>query len=411
MYEMGRMFANEWMKLVHRWRLWVAMGLMILVAIGLSMALFIQYQNKAEHHYTIKKIEESIYRIDINLSKLHQQLNSKSKSDTRFEEIPHQIDDLIYRKDIFRNNQLILSGNWRLAVKRELQKSNQLLNNQEIKQHRKAYAIEKGNQIKLVYQLKQKEEPLPYWKQSSYQTVAKLIARTSGLFLPLLVVIMVSDMMSSETTHGTIKLLLVRSVSRLKIFFSKWMVSLTATMILVLGFYSLLFLINFILYGSKGAFVPVAVDVPYTYEGQALISGLPASLEAIPHYDMATLIPIWKFILTGVPLSLFSMMTLATIILLCSTLFKSSMVSTGVSLALVIVPQIFVVLVGKGGKWMIGWLFTAHLNLLNNWLGIPSEFLMTNITLLDGIIVLAFWSLFSVVIAAIYFNRKEILNV
>src|SRR5699024_12138861 len=59
-----------------------------------------------------------------------------------------------------------------------------------------------------------------------------LLMLTSRVFLPMLVVILVADMVSGETTSGSIKLLLIRPVSRLKILLGKWLVSMGAVVII-----------------------------------------------------------------------------------------------------------------------------------------------------------------------------------
>jgi ABC-2 type transport system permease protein len=102
------------------------------------------------------------------------------------------------------------------------------------------------------------------------------------------------------------------------------------------------------------------------------------------------------------------MIAVATITFLFSTLFKSAMVSTGVSLAIVIVGNIGTQFIGN---WKyLAWLFSVHINLVLNWTGDLSRRFGTNLSLDFGIMVLAIWTIVSLIGAIVYFQRKDILS-
>jgi ABC-2 type transport system permease protein len=63
----------------------------------------------------------------------------------------------------------------------------------------------------------------------------------SGLFLPILVAMICVDMVSSEVVKGTVKIILIRPVSRWSIWVSKWIIGIMASwvvlLVLALGLY------------------------------------------------------------------------------------------------------------------------------------------------------------------------------
>ena len=74
-----------------------------------------------------------------------------------------------------------------------------------------------------------------------------------------MVVMLVSDMLSGETSTGTIKLLLVRPVSRSKIWIGKWLVSLFASALISTLLYGSLLVVGWIIFGTAGARQPIIV--------------------------------------------------------------------------------------------------------------------------------------------------------
>lgn len=117
----------------------------------------------------------------------------------------------------------------------------------------------------------------------------------------------------------------------------------------------------------------------------------------------------WQFILTGVLLTMISMMAVATITSFFSTIFQSTLMSTCAAFALIIIYHAIQSIVIPG-QWLTGWLFIAHLNLLDNWSGAVSYALKANLTVTIRIIVLIRWSTVSIAMAAIYFKHKDMLN-
>ncbi|WP_091571874.1 ABC transporter permease [Melghirimyces thermohalophilus] len=230
----------------------------------------------------------------------------------------------------------------------------------------------------------------------------------TGLFLPVLIIWLIADIVSGESTRGTIKLLLVRPVSRVKILLGKWATSLTVTALLTFCFFSSLLATNLLLYGINGAEQPRFVNVDFSFTSVSEAAEQETIILPIPHFSEALVIPEWQYSILSMLFALLAMMTIASITFLSSTLFKSPMVSAGTALAAVIAGYILVQKM-EDGRWLF-WLFSVHLNPGNNWSGQLSANLKSDLSLGTGVTVLSVWTGISLLTAIYYFRKKDILN-
>jgi ABC-2 type transport system permease protein len=126
-------------------------------------------------------------------------------------------------------------------------------------------------------------------------------------------------------------------------------------------------------------------------------------------YTHATVIPMWHYVLTGLALTVFAMLAVATVTFLCSTIFRSAMASTGVSLGLVIIGFV-VAQMAIHVKWLVWLFFPVHLALFTNWAGQLSQEAQMNAPLGLGMLVLSVWGVLSLGVSLVYFSKRDILN-
>lgn len=429
MRELGRVFANEWMKLMYRCRLWVTLLLGALVIFGLTFLGYKSHQSNQMYH-SLEGRQQQINQLEQELKSLQQQrVNLEQNKELSPEEIKKEAayleetissieEQIVLEKDELKRNQILASDDWKSIIREDIAKAKEEISQKEkeIKESPAAATTENKANLSwsqhhlktLEYSLNNNIQPLPSGMRSTFQEMNDLIHFTSRVLLPMLVVILIADMVSGETTSGTIKLLLVRPVSRMKILMGKWLVSLLATSLLTIGFYFFMFAANTALYGTAGMDQPTTVNVYHLFEMVQPDPNETPYLMAFEFYDKASIIPMWQYILSGIGLTIISMMAVATITFFCSTIFKSSMVSTGVAFASIIVGEIIVLSVSNG-KYIF-WLFSLHFNLLENWSGALSTKLGMNLSLGDGMIILGCWTLIAIIPAILYFTRRDVLN-
>ncbi|WP_124727105.1 ABC transporter permease [Staphylospora marina] len=212
-----------------------------------------------------------------------------------------------------------------------------------------------------------------------------------SLFLPLLVVVMAADIVSSEHSGGTIKLLLTRPVRRWKILTAKYLalilcVSLMVGLTILTGY-----LLSGVIFGYGGWDLPVLIGFQ-EQNGQLLT-------------DHVHLIPQWKYILMSYGLAWFSCLAVATISFMVSVLVRSTAASMGIMLAAVISGS----LLGQlAPSWQdLKYLAFTNLRLTDYLAGRPV--LVEGMDLSFSLTVLSVWSLVSLAIAFAVFTRRDVL--
>jgi ABC-2 type transport system permease protein len=411
--------ANEWMKLIRRRRLWVS-GIIGLLVVGLFWFGLSHEKANEDRMSGLRNIENQIQDLQYQLSKVGQQPKNPSR-DATMKGLENALKATQQRLAL---DQRIMSGDWRPVVQNYI---NQLKHSGNVQPNPyqsgkvsvqdssmpdlQSYGDAKVNIMALQYALDHNVRPPMYWQSSAYQRTAEFLDFAAAIFFPLLVIVLVADIVSGEATDGTIKLLLVRPMSRLKIMVGKWLTSLIGSVLITGVVAGLLFLVGIAVYGTGGGDWGKLVGVRYTTVAPS--SGVPGQFMVggqtlYPVYDHASFIPYVQYLLTAIGLLILSMMAVATVSFLCSTLFKSAMASTGVAFGVVIIGSIVVNI--AHAKWMV-WLFPVHLSLLADWTGrLAATTGALNATLGTGILVLIGWSIVCLIGALVYFSRKDVLN-
>ncbi|GGH87102.1 ABC-2 type transport system permease protein [Pullulanibacillus pueri] len=272
MKDLMNVISIEWMKLIHKKRLWITLILGVVFVIGLSALGYLDGQYDG-----IKVTKQQIKYQEQNLARIQAGKEKPQNKKELVQELKQQLKEM----------QQLQSGNWRPISEKQLQ------NYKDREKENQLDAYGKTEMVKLQYHLEHNVRLLPDWTTTGYQQTKDLMTYTSAIFLPMLVVVLIADILSGETTSGTIKLLLVRPISRTTILFGKWIVSLLATIFLSLSFLFALWGANLAFYGTKGAFQPIVVGLRYTFK-EKLVNGI-NQLQTIPHMDHAAVLPVYQF--------------------------------------------------------------------------------------------------------------------
>ncbi len=405
MRELGLIFANEWMKLTHRFRFWIALGVGALLVIAFSAIQYYGHINAMET-YSIEGRKQSIQMEQKHLQELQKDLQAgtRNKEEIQAEILAVQNSIQALQEEVKVNEAFI--RDWKKVLQERITERKKELEAPESFSGFKEEA--KAEIKKLEYQLAQAERPLADWETSAYRQIETTLGLLSKIFLPMLVIVIAADQVSGEMTSGTIKLLLVRPASRIKILLGKWLVSLTATVVLVISTSALLWLVNLLIYGIGGTNDPVYVGVSYTFEEYTSEGNNGSEIVPIAHYSAARLIEAWELAVWGSLLLIYPMLTVATIAFMFSVLFHSSMISTLCSLVIVVVGSAVLEIV-NGGKFF-SWLFSVHFHLVDNWKGNLARELQSNLSLTDGVLTLTLWMGITLAIALYTFHRKDIYN-
>ncbi|MDN4593907.1 ABC transporter permease [Polycladomyces subterraneus] len=221
--------------------------------------------------------------------------------------------------------------------------------------------------------------------------VRKFAEESLSLFLPLLVVVIASDMVSSEYGAGTIKLLLTRPVRRSRVLWSKFVALQLAVALMLLLSAILSYVISGVLFGYSGWTMPVLTG--FQERGGELISA---------HVH---LVPQWRYILMSYGLAWFACAAVATISLMVSVLVRSTAASMGIMMAALISGTLLSQLAPSWSA--LKYLAFTNLELTNFLSGSPT--MVEGLTLPFSIVVLSVWSLVSLIVAFAVFTRRDVL--
>jgi ABC-2 type transport system permease protein len=222
-------------------------------------------------------------------------------------------------------------------------------------------------------------------------TFMRIFIENSGMMLiPLLVIVIASDLVSSEHSLGSIKLLLTRPVQRWRILVSKYISLLLAISIIMAIVGILSFLLSGIVFGYKGMDAPV-------------ITGFSAQAGNLDT-SRVRIISQWKFLLMDFGLAWFVAVVVGTLSFMLSVLIRSTAAGMGIMLAALVSGSILSTMVSS---WESAkYLFMVNLNLTGYLSGVAPP--IEGMSLLFSISVLVVWWLFALLISFIVFTRRDV---
>lgn len=219
--------------------------------------------------------------------------------------------------------------------------------------------------------------------------VREFIKNGATLLLPLLVMVIAADIVSSEHSGGTVKMLLTRPVRRWKILTSKYITLVLCVSLVVVAFALLSLVIAGAVFGFRGWGTPVLT-------GFAVQAGDIGSAAV-------RFIPQWKYLLMQFGLAWLISVVVASLSFMLSVLIRSTAAGMGIMLACLISGMI---LKGMVESWEAAkYLFMVNLDLiayLEN-AAPPVE----GMTLGFSLSVLLAWGAAAVAVAYGVFTRKD----
>ncbi|HVT44633.1 MAG TPA: ABC transporter permease [Thermoanaerobaculia bacterium] len=210
------------------------------------------------------------------------------------------------------------------------------------------------------------------------------------LLLPLLVAVLGSDIVSAEAAEGTDKLLLTRAVRRWKILASKLAALFMFTTLTLLAGGLLAYLASAVVLEPRGWTAPV-------------FSGFEFSGDVVS-FDSVRQLPLWQDTLIAYGLEWYAMLSVASIALLLSVVFRSSSAAMGTMLASLIGGTI---LTRISPDWTAGkYLFVSALPLAEYYTGSAPPY--DGMSLAFCIALLGVWAAGALVIAFALFTRRDV---
>jgi ABC-2 type transport system permease protein len=240
----------------------------------------------------------------------------------------------------------------------------------------------------LQYNIENDMNPLD---SSSAKFTTRFMEQAIFLFLPLLVLILSADLVSGESSSGTIKLLVARSVPRWKILLSKYL-CLTMMEIVVLFFTLMIsIVIAGVFFGFGGWMVPTATGFK-VLAGQLDTSGVMN-------------VPQWRYTLMVYSLAFYVALTVGSISFMISVIVKTTAASIGIMMSTLVAGSFL-------SYFLSDWQLTRYMYMVHLLL---TDYMSGHFQPIEGmsmafsVTVLGVWAVCALVISFLYFTRQDIL--
>ncbi|KUO95942.1 ABC transporter permease [Ferroacidibacillus organovorans] len=396
-----RVFIFEWAKLVRRRRLWILSLFMVPISIYYGFGL---------HQYAVRSEAMSPSYQIAGYEQYYSGLMQRLKTDPRNQQFyRQQLNNASLQIKILKNQELSYSSkDWTKYLKSELLsrfKSVRLQGNANTN------AAQAQNQLMILidkYELKNSVRPRPTWNPTAMQYFNHFMPTVADLIIPLIIVLLVADVLSSERNSGSIRLLIIQPISRAQILLGKWILGLTSTMIMTIIVMLGLFVIGTLMMGFGGLRQPVAVGIAYQFVPiSSIINGSGIHGQSIQVIDLkqALVIPQWAVLIYSIGLTVLSEWAITSLVVLVSTLTASPLVSTVISLFIVCTGYL-ISRIADAHLWILPFYFT-YLDLMKIWMGSLSSKMNMNISLWTGISVLIIWIAIPIILACWRFSRAD----
>lgn len=278
-------------------------------------------------------------------------------------------------------------ADWRREVQQAITDNQNSLGSDRVPEEWKKYRIIYIQQLK--YYLEHDVNPR---EPGGVSFTREFLDNAATLFIPLLIMGVGSDIVSSERTSGTVKMLLTRPVRRWKVLLSKLITLMMFVSLIIVSTCVICYFISGLFFGYRGWTMPVFTG--FQLRGAEVdISGVHA-------------VPQWLYIFMQAGLIWFVSVVVAALAFMVSVLVRSTSASIVIMMATLIAGNI---LTNMASSWTSAkYLFMVNLGLTNYLAGTPAP--IEGMTLGFSLAVLAIWGLCALVVSFLVFTKQDILN-
>jgi ABC-2 type transport system permease protein len=210
------------------------------------------------------------------------------------------------------------------------------------------------------------------------------------LFIPLMVMVIAADLVSSEASGGTIKLLLTRPVKRWKILLSKYIAMILSVSFTLLVLGGISYFVSGVVFGFGGWTMPLLTG--FSVQGEELDT------------TNVHLLSQWKYLLMEFGLVWFVSIIVGTLTFMLSVLMRSTAAVMGIMLAALISGAILSNMVSS---WESAkYLFMVNLRLTDYVSGMAPP--IEGMTLGFSLTVLAVWGLVALMVSFLVFTKRDV---
>lgn len=408
------LIRNEFIKLIKKPKTWIVFALFA-TFVGISM--YGQYKSEQSmKHYTSPeyqlenaKINLEYYSEEINrINAMDEEEKASNLESLKACELEKNmvLESIKTYEDTIKNG--VDSEAWKVALDTEIeyQKSNiERMEKDGVDENNQIWYLETKQSLEYNTYLKDNNiEPLYGWEFESYSYMKNLMMVLGMGILVAGIAVFMSDIVSGECTPATLKFLLVQPLKRGTVLLSKFISVVTMVLVMILGLEMTGFGIVNVLSKIEGGSYPVIIGK--MYESKINLEGF---AELSEKAGTGTMVTNSEMFIKAILLQVLFIITTCAVVFLISAIIKSSMISMGLSVMLLVFATILSAGLSSVQK-------IAHLLFVNygNTIGLltgDAVFMYTNVnmTIKMGIIVMIVTTVVSYVIAHVVFTKRDIL--
>ncbi|NLL31505.1 MAG: ABC transporter permease subunit [Clostridiales bacterium] len=403
------LIKNEFIKIFKRSKTWIVFVLFLLFIALTVYGTWKSDKNMREWHspeYQLQMAEEQLSYMENEL---------KTAEAAGDEEWIKSINSSIehYEQTIELNKKILEEGisedSWKMELDMSIANVKNAIKEYEENGTKERYKVDYLSLQEELENLEYLKEnnimPLKGWEYQEYNFLESLTMILSIGLLAAGIAVFMSDILSGESTPPTLKFLLVQPVSRGKILFSKYIVSVITvlTLIIVPEIIGMTF-VN-LTSDVNAADYPIRVGQQYEKVfnpeyGEMVLEKIPETSEMITNMDFA---------FRSIGYQALFIIACCSVIFMFSTIFKSSMISMAISVISTIFLSIGAQVIGTLKEYS-HLLFTTYADsssLVTSKLALMYN--NENLTITNGIICIALTIIISYLISHINFTKKDIL--
>ena len=286
------------------------------------------------------------------------------------------------------NNQKQLgTSDWKVALRQQINDTTNRLSSTRIPEEWKQWM-----RIRVQQQQYYLDHNIDPTSPNAVTFTRDFMGNAVSLFIPLLIVMVASDIVSGEHTSGTIKVLLTRPVRRWKILTSKLITLVLFVSAIVVLTAVIAYVVSGLVFGYRGWTYPVLTGFQ--------IRGAEVDTSHVH------VLPQWLYILMEYGLAWYACLTVACISLMISVLVRSTAAGMGIMVAALIAGTI---LMNMASAWESAkYFFMVNLSLPDYLAGTLPP--IPGMSLAFSLATLGVWGGASLVIAYMAFTQRDVLN-
>lgn len=401
---MWGLVVNEFQKLHHRKKILITV---IVMAVLVALSSFGQYkENKNQKMYN--SVSSQIQNIKSELSdvknkvkneknkKIKQELNDQIQSDMQ------QIAMLESQKLIEKDNK-----NWKKTLKDSLNKLNKQKEQIEQSPSKDNWNLQSvvENIAQTKYMIKNNVKPIPQYTTKAFGLFSSVNSNLSMMLIFIIIAIISADIVSSEYTPPTMKVLLTKPIPRYKVLLSKFITAVLTGIAVVLFTEIVGFIIAGCIFGFNDAMQPIYIAKRYA---SVISQATNWKSQLVPVVGSGYIIAMWQFCINQMLLNILYMIAATSACFMLSAVCKSSMISTSVSIVAYIAMNIITQL--PFVNHLAPFLFSTYAGAASLQTGeLCDMYENVNINLTLGIIVLLLWVIVPYLVANHVFRKRDML--